>query len=210
MGRCVIIGAASVGDYGRLRRYLSPGDYCVYCDGGLYHRSGLGRSADLIVGDFDSHPLPPPGTETVVLPTAKDDTDTAWAVQECLRRGWRDFLLLGASGGRLDHTLANVSLLSYLSQAGCRAQLVDDYAEMELIGPQGADIPDCFAYYSLIALSETAQGVCQTGCRYPQQDAVISFSRQYATGNQVLPGKTAHVTVRQGTVLLIKVFSQDA
>lgn len=209
MRRCVIIGGAPIRDYSRSRAYLSPGDFCVYCDGGLAHQAGLGRTPDLIVGDFDSHAPPPPGPETIVLPTEKDETDTAFALRECLRRGYRDFLLLGAAGGRLDHTLANVSLLSRLQQAGCRGLLVDDYGEMELLDARGAEISDRFAFYSLIALSGTARGVTQTGCRYPQREAEILFSRQYATGNQVLPGQTARVSVREGTVLLMRIFSGD-
>ena len=56
--------------------------------------------------------------ETIVLPCEKDDTDTVFAVKEALKRGFQDFLLIGVIGGRLDHTLGNVSLLLMLDAHG--------------------------------------------------------------------------------------------
>ena len=115
MSRCVIIGGAKIRDYERARRYLRPDDFAVYCDCGLDHMEGLGLAPGLIVGDFDSHPAPDLAAETITLPREKDDTDTVYAVKEALRRGYEDFLLLGAIGGRLDHTLANIQLLILLA-----------------------------------------------------------------------------------------------
>ena len=61
MARCVIVSGAPIGDYSRIRRYLRPDDFFVFCDGGLRHRAGLQAEADLIVGDFDSHEKPAGG-----------------------------------------------------------------------------------------------------------------------------------------------------
>ena len=96
MARCVIVGGAGIGCYQRIRDSLREDDWFVYCDGGLNHQRELGRKPDLIVGDFDSHERPVTDTETIVLPREKDDTDTVYAVKEAIRRGFRDFLLIGA------------------------------------------------------------------------------------------------------------------
>ena len=118
MARCVIVGGAGIGCYQRIRDSLREDDWFVYCDGGLNHQRELGRKPDLIVGDFDSHERPVTDTETIVLPREKDDTDTVYAVKEAIRRGFRDFLLIGAVGERFDHTFGNVSLLLYLDSQG--------------------------------------------------------------------------------------------
>ena len=55
MRRCVIIGGASIGDYGTVSAKLRQDDYMIYCDCGLRHMDGLGAEPDLIVGDFDSY-----------------------------------------------------------------------------------------------------------------------------------------------------------
>ena len=109
--RCVVVGGADIQDYDRARGALRTDDFLIYCDSGLRHLPGLGAQPDLIIGDFDSWENPRAAAETIVLPVVKDDTDTAYAVKEALRRGYSDFLLLGVIGGRLDHSLANLQLL---------------------------------------------------------------------------------------------------
>ena len=206
MQRCVIIGGAEIHNYDRARQSLRPGDFCIYCDSGLYHQEQLGVPPQLIVGDFDSHPRPQSAAETIVLPTVKDDTDTVFAVKEALRRGFTDFLLLGAAGGRMDHTLVNLYLLVMLHQQGKRGVLVDDYSEMEMVGSTPVEIPGSFAYYSLVNITGTARGITEEHAKYPLQNAEITCDYQYGTSNEVLPGQTARVWVEEGALLLIKVY----
>ena len=42
--------------------------------------------------------------------------------------------------------------------------------------------------------------------KYPLDNAEITCKYQYGISNEVLPGKTAYVTVRDGRLLLVKVF----
>ena len=206
MRRCVIIGGAAISDYGRIRTYLNHGDYCVFCDSGLYHSEGLGVQPDLIVGDFDSHPQPQLPAETIVLPREKDDTDTVFAVKEALRRGFDDFLLIGAVGGRLDHSLGNVSLLLMLDTKGIPARLVDDYSEMEIVSRQTAFVEEKYSYFSLLNISGAAEGITVSGAKYPLENATIGCEYQYGVSNEVLPGCITEVTVQNGRLLLVKVF----
>ncbi len=145
MKRCVIVGGAEIGNTNWIRSLLRAQDYFVFCDGGLRHTRALGVEPDLIVGDFDSHPRPETAVETIVLPREKDDTDTVYAAKEALRRGFREFLLLGAVGERLDHSLVNVSLLLLLRERGGHGVLADDYSLMELVPGAGAEIGEEFA-----------------------------------------------------------------
>ena len=139
--RCVIVGGAPIIDYDNVIKYLREDDWFVFCDSGLKHLQKLQTEAeimpDLIVGDFDSYDNPQlEDVETIVLPTVKDETDTAFAASEALRRGFDDFLIIGAIGARLDHTLVNISLLYKLYKAGCAAVLLDDYSAMTIAGKE--------------------------------------------------------------------------
>ena len=204
--RCVIFGGAAIGNYQVLRTALRTDDYMIFCDSGLKHSEALGIPPDLIIGDFDSHENPHLPAETIILPHEKDDTDTAFAVKEALRRGFTDFLLCGAIGARMDHTLVNVSMLFLIEKAGAHALIRDDYEEMELISEGcGAYIPDSYPYFSLVTLNGPAEGVSISGALYNLDNAHIDVLDPYATSNEVLPGETAHVTVQSGTLLLIKV-----
>ena len=206
MNRCVIIGGADIADYGRINRSLRRDDFCVFCDSGLKHVPYLAAEPSLIVGDFDSHARPDTDTETIVLPCEKDDTDTVYAVKEALRRGYEDFLLIGAAGGRFDHTFGNISILLYLDSLGKTARLLDDYSEMEMVSRKPAEIEDRFSFFSLLNVSGTARGIRITGAKYPLEDAEIRSDYQYGISNEVLPGQTAAVTVREGRLLLVKVY----
>ena len=233
--RCVIIGAAEIQNYEKIKKYFRNDDYYIYCDAGLKHQEALGVWPNLIIGDFDSYSKAemerkyqeiknahedslnqnqkqaqaaarkPP--ELIVLPCEKDDTDTVFAVKEALRRNFAEFLLVGVIGQRLDHTLANVSILYMLDEAGKEGRILDDYSEMQLVSGSPVRIDDTCAYFSLLNLSGQAEGVTITHAKYPLQDAAIHCEYQYGVSNEVLPGETAEVTVARGKLLLIKIFA---
>ena len=233
--RCVIIGAAEIQNYEKIKKYFRNDDYYIYCDAGLKHQARLGVWPDLIIGDFDSYAKDemerkyqeiknahedslnqnqkqaqaaarkPP--ELIVLPCEKDDTDTVFAVKEAMRRNFAEFLLVGVIGQRLDHTLANVSILYMLDEAGKQGRILDDYSEMQLVSGSPVRIDDTCAYFSLLNVSGQAEGVTITHAKYPLQDAAIHCEYQYGVSNEVLPGETAEVTVARGKLLLIKIFA---
>ena len=205
MSRWVIVGGAHIKDYDIVRRYILPEDRFCYCDSGLLHLEALGFPADLVVGDFDSHPVPDLPAETIRLPREKDDTDTVYAVGEAMRRGADAFLLIGVSGQRLDLTLGNLSLLLWLDTQNIPAMLLDDYGEMEIVSRQGAFVTDDFAWFSLINISGTARGIDVRNAKFPLKNAEITCDYQYGISNEVIPGQTAAVTVAEGRLLLIRI-----
>ena len=204
MKRCVIVGGAPITEYDRIAGMLMPDDYVIYCDCGLDHMDKLGAKPDLIIGDFDSHPVPDTDVEIITLPVAKDDTDTVFAASEALRRGFEDFLIVGAVGGRFDHSLANASLLLMLHRAGAKAVLADDFSDMEILGSRPLEISEKYKYFSLTCIFGAVSGVNIQGARFPLTDGRIEPDYQYAVSNEVLPGQTATVSVKNGEVLLIK------
>lgn len=205
MRRCVIIGGAGIERYDIVRARLRDDDYFVFCDSGLRHAEGLGASPDLIVGDFDSHENPHMDVETIVLPREKDDTDTFFAAKEMLSHGFEEFLLVGVIGARLDHTLANLSILLMLNTAGKKAKAIDDYSEMEVVSSHPALIEDTYSFFSLLNITGEAEGVTIKNAKYPLENAAIECDYQYAVSNEVTPGVTAKVSVAKGRLLLIKV-----
>lgn len=206
MNRCVIIGGADVKNYEYIRTLLRKDDYFIFCDSGLKHKEKLGVEPCLIVGDFDSFDNPQSDTETIVLPTEKDDTDTFFAVKEAVKRGYDDFLLMGVVGARLDHTLGNVSILLYLREQGKNGVIVDDYSIMEIVGKEPEFVEDSFSFFSLLNVTGRAKGITVENAKYNLSDAEITPYFQYGVSNEVVKGKRAKVTVKDGELLLIKVF----
>ena len=202
--RAVIVGGAGIERYDLIKDLLRPDDFLIFCDSGLRHQEGLGVRPDLIIGDFDSWEDPHAQVETIVLPRAKDDTDTVFAAKEAVKRGFDDFLLIGAMGGRLDHTLANVYCLLWLRNRGASARAADDWSEMTVILPgETAEIPPSYPFFSLVSIKGDASGVTVKNALFPLEDGVITSEYQYAVSNEPLPGKTALVTLTSGALLLI-------
>lgn len=205
MNRCVVVGGADINNYEYIRSRLCADDYVIFCDSGLKHLAKLNVKPGLIVGDFDSYDKPCTEAETIVLPCEKDDTDTVFAVKEALKRGYDEFLLIGVIGERLDHTLGNVSILLYLDSLSKKADIIDDYSEMEIVSEKPAYIDDSYSFFSLLNITGRAKGVTVENAKYPLSGAEITGEYQYGISNEVLFGKTAKVSVADGKLLLIKI-----
>lgn len=211
--RCVIVGAANIKNYASCKTYLADTDFYAYCDGALRHQEQLGAKPNLIVGDFDSFKATEAiaiarkyASEIITLPRAKDDTDSMYAAKIMLKRGYRQFVLIGLIGERMDHSLANIALLLYLYKHGCQVLLVDDYAEYEIVGRAGCKISDKFAYFSLLTVNGDASQINITGAKFPLTNGCINCAEQYATSNEVLKGQVAEVKVGQGELLLMRLY----
>ncbi len=203
MRRFVIIGGAEIQNYALIRESFRENDYYVYCDCGLKHREGLGVVPDLIIGDFDSHAQPEDLHNVIVLPVVKDDTDTIFAVKEGIRRGYEDFLLIGATGGRQDHNLGNIYSLLMLKNAGKTAKILDDYSEMSIIASgEECRVKKGWRYFSLLNISGTARGISITGAKYELDGAEILPEYQYGISNEVMHDE-ALITLRDGILLLV-------
>ena len=210
MKKCVIVGGAPCDDIKKAARLIDKDDFLIYCDCGLRYIEQIGRSPNLVIGDFDSYENPELPCETIVLPCEKDDTDTVFAAKEGLSRGFKEFLLIGAVGGRMDHTLANISILLMLEKAGAHGIIADDCAVMEFITAQAKEakkIKDDCRYFSLLNITGRAEGITIKNAKYPLLNGKITCDYQYGVSNEVLPEKTAEVSVKKGELLLIKILN---
>ena len=203
MKRFVIIGGAEIRNYALIRESFGENDYYVYCDCGLKHRENLGVMPDLIIGDFDSHSRPEDLSNVIVLPVVKDDTDTIFAVKEGIRRGYEDFLLIGATGGRQDHNLGNIYSLLMLKNAGKSAKIIDDYSEISIVSSgEVCRVKSGWRFFSLLNIAGTARGISITGAKYELDGAEILPEYQYGISNEV-SGSEAVITLREGNLLLV-------
>mgnify|MGYP004574164115 FL=1 len=178
-----------------------PGDLLIAADKGWEQLGG--QTPDLVVGDFDSLGYVPQNAPVLRHPVRKDDTDSLLAVREGLSRGYRQFVLLGASGGRLDHTLANIQVLLFLAERGAHGFLQGERdcaavvcgGTLRLRGGQGR--------VSVFALDRTVTGVTLAGLDYPLDGAALTDSFPIGVSNAFLPGQEARITAEQGRLLVL-------
>ena len=121
-GICYVVGAGE--NYG-LDFEPEKEDFVIAADAGLRYLEEIGIAADLIVGDFDTLQYIPQRENVLELPAEKDDTDMAIAIKEGIRAGYSVFHIYCGTGGRIDHTIANLQMLAYLSERGMQGFLFD-------------------------------------------------------------------------------------
>lgn len=205
MRRCVIVGGADIANYNRIKKYLENDDFFIFCDSGLKHKDNLSVTPDLIIGDFDSFKMPETCDIPIIkLPCEKDYTDTFSGLKEGEKLGFSEFLIIGVIGQRIDHSLANISMLKYLKNNGKIGKIVDDYSEISIIKDNCIIEKEECSYFSLISLSERIEGVCIKGAKYPLDNAVIENSFQLGVSNE--PVEKTSISVAGGDALLIKIF----
>ena len=199
--RCLILCAGELSPKA-LDAVKEPEDcYIIAADGGYLHARRLGLRPDLILGDFDSAPKPQ-NTQVELFPAEKDDTDCMLAVKEGIARGCRDFVILGGTGGRLDHTVANIQTLEYLCDRGLGNLLADARHRITVLRDGALTVPRFTGYLSVFALSPRAEGVTLRGMKYPLEEAVLTRSFPLGVSNQIT-AEEGTVSVRQGTLLVI-------
>jgi thiamine pyrophosphokinase len=186
-----------------LREVCAAADV-VYCaDGGLRHAVDAGIRPDAVVGDLDSVT---PEMRDVVPDTEfhedrdADTTDLQKAVEYALERGAEVIDIVGAGGGRADHHLANLSVLTMYGRRA-RITIIDDLFDISLVDGTATVEAPAGTVVSLIALGECT-GVTTTGMRWDLKDYRLHFS-PYGVHNEVATSP-ATVSVVTGDLLLFR------
>lgn len=212
--RCVILTGGTVTNAQWLADMLAQVDaqrlICV--DSGAEHAAALGLVPQVIVGDMDSidrsvlADFRGQGVGIKEYPTEKDDTDTALGLAVALAEAPDEIIILGATGTRFDHTLANVHLLRVALEHQVLTRIINEYNEISLVAPQQPGVVEGMPgdVFSLLPLTEKVTGVCVQGARWPLQDAVFIIGRPYGVSNRLAEAR-ADITVASGLMLLIKV-----
>lgn len=203
MKRWVIFGAADISDYSPISRRLNDDDYIVCADGGSKHLSPLGIEADLYIGDYDSSNKPDTDKELMIYPVEKDYTDTLLAIQTGLKRGCRNFLIFGGTGGRADHTYSNIQSLLYAERHGASAALADEKNFMFFLKNDTAYIEKNEGEkVSIFSYDPAASGVTLEGFYYPLVNGTIYSHLPIGVSNYIVADK-GKITVKKGTLLII-------
>lgn len=207
MAVCYLVGA---GAFILRGFYPTDVDCVIAADDGYSALQSHGFTPDLLVGDFDSLKQIPPGVPRKAYSPEKNDTDMALALSEGMARGYLTFSLYGASGGREDHTHANLQLLGGASKKGCACKMVCPEYDVYAITDETLRLPKLAGgtIVSVFCHGDRAEGVTLEGLKYPLTDAVLSCDRPLGISNETTGGE-ALVSVRSGT-LLVYVLLQSA
>lgn len=200
MKYCYLFGA---GEETPLPSLPGEGDVVIAADGGLSLCRRLGIVPALTVGDFDSLGNVPEGENILRLPVEKDDTDMQVAARKGLEMGCDTFYLLGGTGGRADHTLANLQLMHELAEKSALSFLFGrDFVACVICHGTLVFPKDMSGTLSAFCLAGTAEGVDLLGLYYPLSDGKLTFDRPLGVSNSFV-GKDAYITVQKGFLTVL-------
>lgn len=191
------------GDYvGENRLEFLKNAFTVCADSGYDNAIKAGFSPNVLIGDFDSIKSDVNGDiEVIKYPVKKDATDTQLCVDYLIEKGIRKAYITCATGGRIDHTLANVSLLMYGIRRGIEITLVDKefymfpvIGEKEIKGEKGQN-------FSVFSCTEEAI-VSEKGFEYEIEDAMLYVDVPRGISNK-LAEKNAKITVKKGIIIAV-------
>lgn len=122
---------------------LNNCSYLVCCDGAINNLPQTSKKPDAIVGDCDSlsqeNRIRFAGIMHIIA--EQETNDLTKAVHFCIQQGRNNITILGATGKREDHTIANISLLcEYMKHT--EVEMITDYGIFI-----GIDQPSAFESY---------------------------------------------------------------
>lgn len=197
--RCYIVGAGE--DFG-LDFTPEKEDLVIAADGGYAKLLKAGLQPHMVIGDFDSLGTAPQDEQVITLPTVKDVTDTWAAVDWAVKQGYGEFHLYGCTGGRMDHTLANLQMAADLAAKGMHCLIFDKTQVMTAICGGMVFPAGCEGYLSVFSITDVCCGVTLKGLKYELENARLSNRFPLGVSNE-FTGVSAGVTVGSGTALLV-------
>jgi thiamine pyrophosphokinase len=208
--RATIIAAGQVDEGSNWQRWVWEGDWIIGADGGAARALEWGLVPHLVIGDMDSladqdrQALAAHGCRFVTHPRAKDETDLELALTEAAQAGANEIVVLGALGGRIDHTLSNLLLLALPALEGVNVHIAGGAEEAVLVRSHGAVTlrgrPGDLV--SLLPLGGDARGVTSRGLAWALQDETLRFGFSRGVSNE-MTSSLAEIELTEGFLLVV-------
>lgn len=206
--RGIIVGGGIPPQKKLIQKYMT-GDYIIFAaDSGADILNEYGIEPHYLIGDFDSINEEvlekfTEGVNTTRLPKEKDYTDTHIAVLNAITMGVDEIVLLGCTGKRIDHFMANLCLLKIIIEQGVEAYIVDDMNEIQLINKPCVISGEKGQMFSLFSYCEDTSGLTLKGAKYPLNDFELKQGNNLTVSNEFLQ-EEVEIYFNKGYLLVFK------
>lgn len=205
----LIVTGGSI-DYDLLRSLMSDKKYIVGVDKGLEALYELKIKPDFVIGDFDSaneciRAMYTNSPDAVFLNPMKDFTDTHAAINYVLERKPKSITIVGGTGTRLDHTIANIGMLFYCLKAGVDAYIVDKNNRIQMVDSKlFLSKKNIFGkYISCLPFTDTVKGVSLKGFVYDVDGIDMVKEDSIGVSNE-LREEEGQITVESGVLIVME------
>ncbi|MCX7614760.1 MAG: thiamine diphosphokinase [Clostridiales bacterium] len=204
--KAILFGASPEADRSYLKKLhdLYPDAFVICADRGAEIAATAGFHPNIVIGDMDSLKRIPSDVEVIKCAPEKDDQDLKICARIALSRGYRDIIIVCASGGRLDHAIANFYLLEYFFENEAKAELLD--AKNRVFMHEGGNMtlktdPD-YQYFGLLPLDYTLTGVTLRGLKYPLNHVILKRPEVISVSNEPIASEYS-VEIENGRALIV-------
>ena len=162
--------------------------YIIGIDGGMKTLREAGVRPDIGVGDFDSVNVEDySDTPIVKLQPEKDETDTEYALLMAIDKHPEEIVVMGATGSRLDQTMASIELLKYAVDAGVDAIILDPTNRIRVARGETVYTKDkAFGYYlSVLPFSEDLTDLTMKGFKYEIEEFTLKKGISRCISNEL-------------------------
>lgn len=134
----------------------------------------------------------------------KDKTDTELALEWAIMQNAKNILIFGATGGRIDHLLANIQLLVKHASFS-DIQIIDHQNRITLFTPGTYKIMKHkdWKYVSFIPVSHEVTGITLQGFKYPLQNCHIRIGSTLCISNELI-AELGTFSFHDGILLMIR------
>lgn len=177
--KAIIVANGQIHDSDFYRSLIAPTALVICADGGVNNALALGLQPQVVVGDLDSldsdlqAQLEGEGCQILAHPTRKDETDLELALYYAIEHEVDEILILGALGGRIDQTLANVLLLALPELRSVKTKIIHGRQEVFLIKDEALIEGQVGDTLSLLPLTEEVTGIYTEGLEYSLENGTL-------------------------------------
>lgn len=206
--KTVIISGGDIKDYKFCSDIVKSADRIICADGGTSHAMNMKLTPDVIIGDMDSSSAElidyfrDKNVEVIQYPTEKDKTDTHICVEYAMDFS-TEIIILGATGNRIDHMLANISLLKLGIAEDIPISIIDSNNHIRMIKDSITLHGNKGDIFSLIPYTEKVEGVSVKGAHYELDNVVMELGDPYGVSNYFEEDRV-EITLKKGYLLVIK------
>ncbi|MFI3227050.1 MAG: thiamine diphosphokinase [Clostridia bacterium] len=177
-------------------------DLIIACDSGYDNAQKLGIKPQVVVGDLDSVSSEIIDTEIIQLQPEKDDTDMRVAVDLAISKQCENITILCATGGRLDHFYANMSILEYLDKQGIDAVIMDEQNVITVSKKGKTAYKNISKYVSIIPIDEKIV-LTTENMKYEVQNLEVFRDNMVSISNESLEN-TFSLDISNGKAFVIQ------
>lgn len=212
----IIVAGGSI-DREFLKEQLDGNSYSfiIGVDKGLEALKEINIDPNLMVGDFDSADesavtyFRSRQIEEIKLNPVKDDTDMEFAIRESIRRFPGDGIcIIGGTGTRLDHTMANVELLKIglVADPVTIIELLDIHNRITLLnkGEHFVVKSEQYGrYISLLCYTNEVKNLSLGGMKYNLDKKDIQKGTSLCISNEIVD-EVAKISFDEGMMILVE------